>query len=110
MAQSLLPDAFPQFQQPHLSDFLPVQLHCDGLAGTSRIFAFMDEQPETDEGYLNAGERRNEQRAAGKLKSIPECGRGKHPHHDGTLTYTKLEGALYLTMWTSAIAGQDRSA
>lgn len=24
------PDAFPQFQQPHLSDFQPVQLHCDG--------------------------------------------------------------------------------
>ena len=73
------------------------------LAGASRIFAFMDEQPETDEGYVtlvNVEETNGELRETEKHTGMWAW---KHPHHDGTLTYTKLEGALYLTMWTSAI-------
>ena len=64
-----------------------------GLAGTKRIFDLVDEKPETDEGYVtlvNAKENANGE--------IEECAERtnvwawKHPHHDGTITYTKLQG------------------
>lgn len=67
------------------------------LAGASRIFAFMDEAPETDEGYVtlvNAVESED--------GSLTETDRHtgvwawKHPHHDGTVTYTRLRGEIVL--------------
>ena len=67
------------------------------LAGASRIFTFMDEAPETDEGYVtlvNAVENED--------GSLTETGRytgiwaWKHPHHDGTVTYTRLRGEIVL--------------
>lgn len=64
------------------------------LAGASRIFLFMDEQKETDEGYVtlvNAEEENGELRESKKRTGIWAW---KHPHHDGTLTYTRLEGHI----------------
>ena len=64
-----------------------------GLAGAKRITMLIDEQPETDDGYVtlvNAKEDEN-----GNLTECEErtgMWAWKHPHHDGTLTYTKLEG------------------
>ena len=69
-----------------------------GLAGAERIFALMDEIPETDEGYVtlvNAKENEN-----GELVETPEhTGKWawKHPHHDGTVTYQPLLGDVRLT-------------
>ena len=65
-----------------------------GLAGAHRIFALLDEQPETDEGYVTLVNAR--EKADGTLErvpaSAPTCGRGSIPHHDGTVTYTQLQG------------------
>ncbi len=64
------------------------------LAGASRIFAIMDEQPETDEGYVtlvNAAEVNGELQETQKRTGMWAW---KHLHHDGTLTYTKLEGRV----------------
>ena len=64
-----------------------------GLAGAHRIFSLLDEEPETDDGYVtlvNAKEN-----ADGTLTECPErtaIWAWKHPHHDGTVTYTKLTG------------------
>ena len=64
-----------------------------GSAGAHRIFALLDEEPETDDGYVtlvNAKEN-----ADGTLTECEErtnVWAWKHPHHDGTLTYTKLQG------------------
>ena len=64
-----------------------------GLAGAHRIFMLLDEEPETDDGYVtlvNAKEN-----ADGTLTECEErtnVWAWKHPHHDGTLTYTKLQG------------------
>ena len=64
-----------------------------GLAGSKRIFALLDEQPEEDEGYVslvNAKILKN-----GNIKETKErtgFWAWKHPHEDGTITYTKLEG------------------
>ena len=64
-----------------------------GSAGAHRIFALLDEEPETDDGYVtlvNAKEN-----ADGTLTECEErtnVWAWKHPHHDVTLTYTKLQG------------------
>ena len=64
-----------------------------GLAGAHRLFALLDEQPETDEGYVTLVNAREN-----KDGTIEECSERtgvwawKHPHHDGTLTYTRLMG------------------
>ncbi|OUQ38052.1 ABC transporter ATP-binding protein [Faecalibacterium sp. An121] len=64
-----------------------------GLAGAHRIFALLDEEPEVDEGYItlvNAREKED-----GTLEEYPErtnVWAWKHPHHDGTITYTRLRG------------------
>lgn len=65
------------------------------LAGASRIFAFMNEEPEADEGYVTLVNARTD--ADG---TITECAEHtgiwawKHPHYDGTLTYTRVTGAI----------------
>ena len=64
-----------------------------GSAGAHRIFALLDEEPETDDGYVtlvNAKEN-----ADGTLTECEErtnVWAWKHPHHDGTLTYTTPAG------------------
>jgi len=65
------------------------------LAGAERIFKLLDEQKETDEGYVtlvNAKENEN-----GELEECKErtgIWAWKHPHEDGTITYTKLLGEV----------------
>ena len=64
-----------------------------GLAGAHRIFALLDEEPEVDEGYVTLVNAR--EKADGTLEEYPErtnVWAWKHPHHDGTITYTRLQG------------------
>ncbi len=67
------------------------------LAGAERIFELMDQEPETDDGYVtlvNAKEDEN-----GKLTECAQrTGRWawKHPHGDGSLTYTELKGDIVM--------------
>ncbi len=69
-----------------------------GLAGAERIFALMDEQAEADEGYVTLVN--SEIDADGSIREV-EHHTGhwawKHPHGDGTLTYTELKGDVRLT-------------
>ena len=64
-----------------------------GLAGAQRIFTLIDEKPEPDDGYVtlvNARETRD-----GHLEECKErtnVWAWKHPHSDGTVTYTRLAG------------------
>ena len=68
-----------------------------GLAGAQRIFELMDQEPEVDDGYVtlvNAeideeGNITETEKRTGKWA-------WKHPHHDGTLTYTQLKGDVRL--------------
>lgn len=66
------------------------------LAGAKRIFEVMDEAPETDEGYVTLVNAKYE---GENLVETPEhtgIWAWKHPHSDGTVTYTKLEGDVTL--------------
>ena len=65
------------------------------LAGAERIFELMDEEPEQDEGYVTLVNAREDEN--GNLTECAEhTGRWawKHPHQDGTLTYTELKGDI----------------
>ncbi len=63
------------------------------LAGAERIFALMDAESEVDEGYVtlvNVAENEN-----GELTEVANrtgLWAFKHPHSDGTVTYTRLLG------------------
>ena len=62
------------------------------LAGADRIFELMDETPEVDDGYVTLV---NAKEVDGKLVECKErtgTWAWKHPHEDGTVTYTKLMG------------------
>ncbi len=64
------------------------------LAGAQRIFALIDEQPETDDGYVtlvNAEENGNGLCESEKYTGIYAW---KHPHHDGTISYIRLKGDI----------------
>ena len=67
------------------------------LAGAERIFKLMDEPSETDEGYVTLV---NAQRDAdGQLRESDRrtgLWAWKHPHGDGTLTYTEWKGDIVL--------------
>ncbi|MGN0180639.1 MAG: ABC transporter ATP-binding protein [Monoglobaceae bacterium] len=62
------------------------------LAGASRIFAFMDEEPETDDGYVTLVNAKEEEETITEADEHTGMWAWKHPHRDGTVTYIKLEG------------------
>ncbi len=62
-------------------------------AGAERVFSLMDQPPEADNGYVTLVNARIAPTAASpSVRSAPATGRGRHPHTDGTLTYTELRG------------------
>ena len=69
-----------------------------GLAGASRIFALMDEPAEADDGYVTLVNA-----TVGEDGAVIEADHHtghwawKHPHNDGTVTYTLLKGDVRLT-------------
>ncbi len=64
-----------------------------GLAGAHRIFALLDEQPETDEGYVTlVNAKENADGSISECEERTNVWAWKHPHHDGTVTYTRLRG------------------
>jgi len=65
------------------------------LAGAERIFELMDEAPEADNGYVSLVNALIDE--DGNITETRErTGRWawKHPHGDGTLTYTELKGDI----------------
>ena len=68
------------------------------LAGAERIFKMMDEPSETDEGYvtlINAKYDKDDNLV--ETNERTGIWAWKHPHHDGTTTYHKLEGDITFT-------------
>ena len=65
------------------------------LAGAERIFKMMDEEPEVDEGYVTLVNAKHD--ANGRLTQTKErtgLWAWKHPHGDGSITYTELKGEV----------------
>ena len=64
------------------------------LAGAARIFSFLDEEPETDDGYVTLVNAQEKNGVLTEASGHTGLWAWKHPHHDGTVTYTKLEGRI----------------
>jgi ATP-binding cassette subfamily B protein len=62
------------------------------LAGAERIFELMDETAEPDDGYVVMVNVKLEGGALVETTERTGLWAWKHPHHDGTLTYTQLKG------------------
>lgn len=63
-----------------------------GLAGANRIFELLDEEIEVDNGYVTLVNAKEENGEIVECKERTGMWAWKHPHGDGTLTYTKLSG------------------
>lgn len=63
-----------------------------GLAGANRIFELIDEKPEEDDGYVTLVNTKEENGQIVECKERTGMWAWKHPHSDGTVTYTKLTG------------------
>lgn len=64
------------------------------LAGASRIFELMDEVSEQDEGYVTLVNTKTENGETSECSEHTEEWAWKHPHSDGTITYTPLKGDI----------------
>ena len=65
------------------------------LAGAERIFDLMDEEPEVDNGYVTLVNAEID--SDGNITECPQhTGHWawRHPHNDGSLTYTELKGEI----------------
>ncbi len=68
-----------------------------GLAGAERVFELMDTEPEVDDGYVTlVNAKIDENGNITETNERTNMWAWKHPHGDGTLTYTKLEGNVTL--------------
>lgn len=66
------------------------------LAGASRIFEMMDEEPEFDEGYVTLVNAKKENGEIVETEERTGMWAWKHPHHDGRLEYVELKGHIEL--------------
>lgn len=66
------------------------------LAGATRIFELMDEEPEEDHGYVTLVNAKRENGELVECKERTGLWAWKHPHSDGTLTYEELKGDVVM--------------
>lgn len=67
------------------------------LAGAERIFALMDEESEQDNGYVTlVNAKYDKEGNLTESEERTEMWAWKHPHGDGTVTYTKLCGNVVM--------------
>ena len=67
------------------------------MAGAQRVFSLMDEVPEADEGYVTlVNARVDENGNVIETKDKTGTWAWKHPHGDGTITYTPLKGDVVI--------------
>ena len=81
------------FTQPFMQVAQQFNSMVMALAGAERIFNMMDEAPEVDDGYVTLVNAVKDENG-----NLSECEKRtglwawKHPHQDGTVTYTELKG------------------
>ena len=67
------------------------------MAGTERIFELMDEKPEADDGYVTlVNANIDENGSITESEKRTGVWAWRHPHHDGSVTYTRLMGDVRL--------------
>ncbi len=64
------------------------------LAGAERIFTLLDEKPERDEGYVSIVNAKYDGDRLVECEEHTGIWAWKHPHGDGTLTYSEVRGRV----------------
>jgi ATP-binding cassette subfamily B protein len=65
------------------------------LAGAERIFKLLDEEPEVDDGYVTLSRvKRHKDGSFEETNERTGIWAWRHPHEDGTLTYTEVKGDI----------------
>lgn len=64
------------------------------LAGAQRIFDLIDEKSETDDGYVTLVYANETEEGLCESETYTGIYAWKHPHHDGTITYTRMSGDI----------------
>ena len=64
------------------------------MAGAERIFDLMDEQPEQDDGYVTLVNAEKQDGVLTETDRHTGMWAWKHPHGDGSVTYTELKGEV----------------
>ncbi|MDQ2086265.1 ABC transporter ATP-binding protein [Herbivorax sp. ANBcel31] len=64
------------------------------IAGAERIFELMDQESESDEGYVTLVDAKYENGNLVEADHRTDIWAWKHPHKDGTITYTPLRGEV----------------
>ena len=89
--------AYLQFTKSFTQPFMQVAQQFNSivmaLAGAERIFRMIDEKPEVNDGYVTLVNAKK--KADGSLEECAErtgLWAWKHPHQDGSVTYTELKG------------------
>lgn len=67
-----------------------------GMAGARRIFDLLDEEPEVDNGYVTLVNAKMENGEIVETEERTGMWAWRHPHQDGTVTYTKLLGDVQM--------------
>lgn len=67
------------------------------MAGAGRIFALMDMEPESDEGYVTLVNAKSENGELTECAERTGHWAWKHPHEDGSVTYTPLQGDVRMS-------------
>ena len=68
-----------------------------GIAGAKRLFDLIDEKPEVDNGYVTLVNAKEVDGEIVECEEFTKMWAWKHPHGDGTTTYTKLCGDVVLS-------------
>ncbi|MDO5125860.1 MAG: ABC transporter ATP-binding protein [Ruminococcus sp.] len=82
------------FTQPITQIAQQINAFVMALAGAKRIFEMMDEQSETDEGYVRLVNAKYVGNEITETEERTGLWAWKHPHNDGSVTYTKLTGNI----------------
>lgn len=68
-----------------------------GLAGAGRLFTLIDQKAEVDNGYVTLVNAKVEDGEIVECEERTNMWAWKHPHGDGTTTFTELRGDVVLT-------------
>ena len=66
------------------------------MAGAKRIFALMDEEPEVNDGYVTLVRAKIDGDKITECRERTGTWAWKHPHGDGTVTYTQMKGEVVM--------------
>ena len=65
------------------------------LAGAKRVFDLMDEESEVDDGYVTLINVKEDEAELIETSDRTQRWAWKHPHSDGSITYTELKGEVH---------------